>query len=326
MATVNFYTAMGLNPITGYGRMALGLAKGLDAAGVQVRLYPDPAAPTLVIGFAPAFDAPHIRPTRRTAFTMLESTRPAPEIVAALNAHCEQLLVPAPPMVPIYQQHGVTIPVHYVPLGVDLFPVEPVAAPPDGPFTFLTYSYGDTRKGGEVALNAFLRAFGDHPDYRLIIKARDGYQMGWLAGLQHPRVQVLGGAQQEEDWLRLLQAAHCFVFPSRAEGWGMPPRDATLAGVPTIATEWLGMWDVAHWGLPLPVKELRPCDFRNNPFNADDGLWAEPDEEALIEHMRRTAADYPAALEIARRGRAYLLAQFGWQRIGEQVKTLLTGG
>src|SRR5688572_1177856 len=162
MQAVNFYPAMGVNPYTGYGRMALGISKGLQANGVESRLFPDTAAPSLVIGFASAFDAPHIHTTRRTAFTMLDCSKPAPELVAALNQHCERVLVAAPPIVEIYREHGVTIPVEFVPLGVDLFPVD-IAPPPvqDNPFTFLTYSYGDTRKGGDIALNAFLRAFGD---------------------------------------------------------------------------------------------------------------------------------------------------------------------
>lgn len=324
MPVINFYTTMGLNPYTGYGRMALGIAKGLQAAGVEIRLFPDDAAPTLIIGFAPAFDAPHIRHTRRIAFTMLECSKPAPEIVAALNQHCEKVLVPAPPIVDIYREHGVTIPIDYVPLGVDLFPIEPATeAPRHNPFTFVTYSYGDTRKGGEIAMRAFLRAFGEDDRYRLIIKARDGYQIGWLATVKHPGIQVIGGAQSEEDWMNLLRESHCFVFPSRAEGWGMPPRDATLAGVPTIATEWLGLWDVAAWGIPLPVKSFRQGDFRNNPFNADDGLWAEPDEDALVEKMRRVADNYIEAKRLALRGRDYLLAHFGWNRIGERIKQII---
>jgi glycosyltransferase involved in cell wall biosynthesis len=321
---LNFYPAMGLNPSTGYGQMALGLAKGLQSVSVEVLLYPDATYPTLITGYAPALEATHILPTRRWAFLMLESDKPNPELVAALNMHCERLIIAAPPLAYIYKENGVKIPVDVLPLGVDLFPINPLPViPRSDVFTFLTYSYGDMRKGADLVVKAFQELFGDNPHFRLLIKAREGYQLGWLSLINHPRIQIIGGTQTQDEWIALLQQADCFVFPTRAEGWGMPPREATLAGIPTIATQWLGLWDVEMWGIPVPVKHFRPTDFHNNPFNAADAQWSEPDFEVLAEKMLWVSQHYEAAKRIAIAGRAYLLQHFTWRKVGETLKRLL---
>lgn len=79
--------------------------------------------------------------------------------------------------------------------------------------------------------------------------------------------------------------ADCFVFPSRAEGWGLPPREAAATGMPVIAPRHTGMipgiddWAAVvleqftrkpAWGLAKSVK----------------GDWFEPDVDELAAAMR----------------------------------------
>ncbi len=323
---LNFVPTMGVSPYTGYGRLSLGIAKGLQQAGIELCLYPDASAPTLIIGLPNHFDADYIQHTRRFAYTLIESNKPQPELVAALNQHCEMALVPCPPLAQIYRDNGVTIPIEVIAPGVDLFlpntPIQPKEK--IAPFTFLTYSYSDNRKGADIVVKAFQKLYGNHPDFRLIIKARDGYGITtWLSQLNQPNIELVIGQQSEHDWQKLLQQAQCFVLASRAEGWGMPPREATLLGVPTIATQWLGLWDIDQWGIPLAVKHLSNADFRFNPFNAEDAAWAEPDEDDLAEKMQWVVANYATAKTIALRGREYLLAHFTWEKMGQRLKKLL---
>jgi glycosyltransferase involved in cell wall biosynthesis len=322
--SLNFYPILGFNPYQGAGRLALGIVKGLEANGISVRVYPDLHAPSLVFGYAQAFDAPHIVHTRRTAYTLMESSQPPTVLVEALNRHVERVFVPCPPAVESYQTHGVIVPVHYVPVGIDLFSVpEPVAEHgPREKYTFLTYSYGEFRKGADAVVKAFIKTFGNDDRYRLLVKAREG-RIGWLALIDHPHVEVIPGYQSEDEWFNLLRQADCFVFPSRAEGWGLPPREAALLGIPAIATQWLGMWDVDQWGIPLPVTETRQCDFRMNPYNADEALWVEPDVDLVAERMQ-WVVDHPVeARQIAMAGREYLIANFTWAQIGEQIADLM---
>lgn len=324
---INFYPSYGLNPYTGYGRMELGIAKGLQLAGGQYQLYPSDEAPTLLIGNPQLFNSPHIRHTARSAFTMSETTRASDFLVETLNTVCEQVIVPCPPLIDYYRESGVQRDLHFIGLGVDLF-VEgdrpPLSQPDARPFTFMTYSYGDRRKGGEIAVAAFKQLFSGDPHFQLLIKAREGVNRTWLAALRDPQIRVLSGYQSEDEWLAQLGNVHCFVFPSRGEGWGMPPRDATLLGVPAIATQWLGMWDVAEWGIPLQVSALLPAHIDvTDVWNAPGALWAEPDFEHLKSQMQWVVDHYAQARELARHGRAYLLEHYRWQQVGEQLLDLI---
>lgn len=327
MARVGLHPSMGLDPATGYGRLALGLASGLEAAGLDVTLTPWRHDPVLVLGPAAAFEAEHVRRSPRWAVCLLESDEPAAELVAAYERHAEAVLVGAPSVAHALRTHGVTRPVHVVPLGVDLFGVPEVGPGTGDPFTAVSYSYGDDRKGADVAVASFLAAFGDDPSARLVVKARVGSEVGWLAAVDHPRVTVVPGVLAEAAWRSLLATADCFVFPSRAEGWGLPPREATLCGVPTIATRWLGLDDVDAWGIGLGVRELRPHGFHPaNPFNGAGGRWAEPDADELVERLRWVRDHREEARALAAAGRRHLLGHHTWATAGAVIARLVAGG
>lgn len=322
---VGLYATNNSNPATGYGKMELGLLRALQAQG---RYSTEPSGLALMTG-NPAWA--HFYGTQQPlwAFTMSETTLVGPQWVQALNQRFLRCLVPTPELVKIYQDSGVTIPVDYVPLGVDFAPVPLVErnpraaldATPEQPFIFLAYSLGDMRKDAAAAMLAFNRLFGGDLRYRMIVKCRDNEK--WLAGLIDPQIEIMRGEQREAEWQALMAKCHAFLFPSRGEGFGLPPREATLNGLPTAATQWLGMWDVAAWGLPIRVKELIPAQFDEWEANAEGAQWAVADADALDEQMRFIVEHYDQALETAQRGRQYLMDNFSWERVGERLGELL---
>lgn len=320
---MNLYPASGMDPRTGYGRVELGLAQGLAAAGVTI--HASKTAPvTLSVGSPLWAENPYWHDTSLWLYTMSEATVVSPDWVRAINAYYTRVLVPCPQLVDIYRDSGVQPPVECVYAGVDLFP------PPyrlhrwdEGNFIFLGYSLGDMRKNSQATMMAFKALYGNDERFRLIIRAREGWRNSWLAGANDPQIQVVSGHLSVDDQNMLYDLAHCFVFPSRGEGFGLPPREAVLAGLPCIATEWLGMWDVAQWGMPLPVESMWPSQFDSWDANAEGSLWANPDKEVLMQHMRSVVENYAEAAAQAARGRDYLLANFRWEHVGHNIACLL---
>lgn len=335
---ITLFAPQSLNMATGYGKLEAGLVQGFAANGVHLPIkLPSETksgkwakvkmSDTVLITGSPVWAEYVSGAERLIASTMSESTRVSREWVDALNERFERVIVPCPGLVDIYRDSGVQIPIHCIPLGVDLnAPNLAHRRPYPTEFTFLTYSLGDMRKGAELAMFAFKRLFDGRAGCKLIIKARDGWDNTWLAGLDEPNITVIGGERPEAEWWATLKGAQCLLFPSRGEGFGLPPREAVLTGMPVIATQWLGMWDADKWGYPIPVKEMRVAQFDLIDANEEGALWAEPDAAALERHMLYVYEHYRHALLHARRGRIYLLEQFTWKKCARQIMRLIGAG
>lgn len=314
---LNFYPTNGLNSITGYGKMELGISRAFHRLGVDFTVWPNPAYPTLIVGNPLWHVAPHIEGHRLWLYTMNETNQVGQSWVDAINAHYERVFVPAEPMVKVFKDSGVIIPVHFVPLGIDWYPPDYKPRNFSKPFTFLTYSLGDMRKGAELAMMAFNRVFGDNPEYKLVIKCRENFAI--FNNCINENIEVVGGHITEWEWHELLYNSHAFIFPSKGEGYGLPPREAVLSGLPTVATQWLGMWDADRWGLPLGIEKFQKAVFDRYEANAEGAMWAIPGKLQIDDYMQWIVKNYDEALAIAAKGNAYLRSQFTWEQTAQSI-------
>jgi glycosyltransferase involved in cell wall biosynthesis len=126
---------------------------------------------------------------------------------------------------------------------------------------------------------------------------------------QHPAVRQAVIRSRVEQLVRFLgfvpfetlrcfyQLAAAFVFPSRYEGFGLPPLEAMACGTPVVTS------NVSS--LPEVVGDAAILVNPENVFDIARGI-----KEALI--------DEPLRAELIRRGREHA-ARFSWQRTARQV-------
>lgn len=344
MLPINLHLT-GTSHMTGYGKMAIALWRALILQGALVvptgRYDPDvfrrlpPAAGRTPEGFVPTsmpslvigdphevMRYPHLWRTRPWLFTMLETNRMAEEWVTLINQRFVGVLVPSPDQVDILQYSGVTVPVRYVPLGVDFFVREPVDNRLQGQRIFMAYSLGGSRKGANTAIRAFKQAFEDRPDCQLWIKCSNP-EGSFLQGCEDHQVRVISGFMHELEWRRWLSRVNFFVFPSLGEGRGFPPIEATLEGVPTTATRWLGLWDIDQWGWGIPVRMMVPHSIMGGGVNAEGALWADPDADHLTQTLLWLESHEEEARIQALHGRSWLLETYPWSRTADEVLALL---
>ena len=106
---------------------------------------------------------------------------------------------------------------------------------------------------------------------------------------------ILTGYVEDPSLAPLYSGALAFVFPSLAEGFGLPPLEAMQCGVPVISSD--------STSLPEIV--------------GDAGLLIDPeDEDALCAAMRRVLHEAVLRDDLSRRGLARA-SEFSWERCAE---------
>lgn len=238
----------------------------------------------IMLGYSTTFDRHNglTQMGKRIGITMWESSVPPKQFIAPMN-HCAAIITPSTFCKQVFADAGVTTPIHVVPLGVNKL-YQPVERPSDGPLTFLAFIDRGLRKGGPTALQAFIAAFGDDMNYRLILKGRKSKIQ---AEILNPNVTLIQEDYSEEQLYELYKQCHVLINPHRGEGFGLLPREASCTGMVVLTTAWSGTADhLDQWGLPIAYKLVRADWAGHNQFSKMDlGCWAEVDTGALSEQL-----------------------------------------
>jgi glycosyltransferase involved in cell wall biosynthesis len=238
--------------------------------------------------------------------TMWEATR-LPESFRE-NLHCfDTVIVPSDQNVELFGTYHPNV--HKVPLGINTerwcyVPRQP----PTTEFRFLIAGSGP-RKGTDLAYRAFRAAFpegswgADEPVPVLIMKNPKNEDF-W-----GPRIKVIPGRLSSEDEVSLYASAHCYLQPSRGEGFGLQPLQALAQGLPTILTDAHGHKDFAHLGIRLPWHYEEAAYF----IYGDAGQWWCPNIDDLVDQMRWVYENWPYAFKVAESSAALVAWNWGWE-------------
>jgi len=317
----------------GYGRFGINMVRALVAAGLQVTPGTTEAIAELpawmqnlagwnwgntTIQCLPANMAMPLA-GRSFIFSMTEDTGCPKDWPDKINTIAERLIVPCEQNVEAFQRRGVKCPIHVVHGGTnpEEFPV--IEAPQNGrPYTFLCLADRLPRKGTEVVWSAFYKAFENNPDVRLIVKGRPS-SMQWLNTFNFVDKRITFWKADVESMADVFAQVDCFVFPSFGEGWGMPPREAAMMGLPVIATRWSGLEvGIDEWAIPVNTFKMGESTLPHG-----SSQWALPDLDEVIAHMRWCYENQDAARMRGRKAAAWLRENQTWKHSAQQVMRLL---
>ena len=169
---------------------------------------------------------------------------------------------------------------------------EPAPPPPldHAPRYVLSVSTFEPRKNFSGLVRAWERVVARHdPDLRLVLVAG----RGWLEedGLRLIAPHVATGrllhlqGLPPDELHALMQQAECFVFPSFAEGFGLPPLEALQAGASVVVSD-----------IPVLRWTLRDAALFVDPYDVEDmaqaivRLCVSPEREGLKASLRQRAA------------------------------------
>jgi glycosyltransferase involved in cell wall biosynthesis len=341
--TLSIYTVGPWDPVDSYGKIACYLACELTRLGVHVNALslgetvlpsqsPEVQAITrqpitaalggLVMGwpthYAKMSALLHAGP--KMALTMFESSILPQNWLEPLNGF-DAIITPSQFCVDVFRHSGITKPIHLVPLGISplyKFSGRSLAFTAERPLTFLAFLDRGERKGGIVALQAFLCAFGEDRNVRLILKGR---KVKTRLDLLNANIEVIQEDIREEEMAALYARCDVLINPHRGEGFGLIPREFAATGGLSLTTNWSGtVDDLIYYGVPI-AYHLEAAGWKGNIGleGEEVGDWATVNVDALAALLCQVRAEWPTHQRKARSRAMMVRRLYSWPRFAERI-------
>jgi len=321
MLTLNLYAPIAQ---TGYGVVATNIAKTLHANGHDVRLQPIRGLQTehgdenlfkllakkcfvqeapclkiwhqfdlgLRVGKGPYWAMPIFE---LDMFTEIERYHLSfPDALCVCSQWAKQVI----------EENHIETPTYVVPLGVNTNVFKPPANLLDQtikktpPYTFLNVGKWEKRKGHDILVEAFNKAFTDKDNVRLIMMPTNIFlteekRLQWhKLYVDSPlgyKIHILPYMRTHKDVYEIMLMADCGVFPSRAEGWNLELLEMMSIGKPVITTNYSAHTEYCtpQNSYLLDIKETEPA--HDNQWFFGQGNWAKLTSatiDSLVDYMR----------------------------------------
>ncbi len=216
--------------------------------------------------------------------------------VKEINENLHGLMCISSFVTDIIKKAGVKIPIQTVKIGLDesqmipskgTYPIKSTKS-----FKFLHISTARKRKGVDVLIKAYFKAFTKDDDVTLVIKSFPGPDnmvdslLKEFGTEDSPEVIHINNPDLTEAELRELTAsADCAVYPTRAEGFGLPIAEAMYHGVPVITTNYSGQLDFIDEASGFMIDYKLEYATGSEMVNIG-ARWAEPSLVDLTHKMR----------------------------------------
>jgi len=249
----------------------------------------------------------------RIGYTMVENTKIGEKWVNWCN-QMDMIFVPSEYLVDVFKESGVTKKVISVRQGMDSKKFPYIERRLQRRFIFGTVGYMDDRKNWKDLVTAFCSEFNKNEPVELWIKNNNGY---WNATyFNDDRIKTINRMYTFEEVQKLYAYFDCFVFPSHAEGSGLPPREAMATGLPTILTNWSGLTEIADSSISYPLTPIA-VDYPDIRGIEQPGFMARIDVTELMYWMRWVYEHPVEAKEKGKKASEFIHKEYNWDRCAQ---------
>lgn len=280
----------------------------------------------------------------RIIFTMMETERIHPKLIALMNEQYDECWLPSYWNCGTFTSSGLKIPIYIMPLGVDPGIYSPSVQPalpkamlmtgkdagkyemPKG-FLFINVFQPSFRKGYDVLIKTFEETFKNDPEAGLILGTTahslpEG-EFPWKS--MKSRIWALNTTHTEQQLAMIYKASKVYVSTSRGEGWNMPLGEAAAVGLPVIVPRTSVHPELVPEGMGYFFDKDTDRVFAEGRFLSPyfDGI-AFPDygpksQRQLSELMKHVKKNYKEAQGKAQNLRTHMITKYTWGMAARKV-------
>lgn len=251
----------------------------------------------------------------RIGYTMVENTKVGKDWVEKCNK-MNALFVPSPYLIDVFRDSGVTVPIRSVKQGIDPKKFPYMKRKKKSVFTFGSIGYMDERKNWKDLIQAFCSEFEPFEPVELLIKNSNKY-FEHMA-FNDRRIKVINDSMTFEQITELYSKFDCFVFPTHAEGSGLPPREAMATGLPVILTNWSGLEEVCDVRYNYPIDPIS-IDFPDVRGDEQPGFQARLDVREVMYWMRYVYENQKEAKEKGKKASEWMHREWNWDECAKDL-------
>jgi len=268
-----------------------------------------------------------------------ETTR-LPDGWAAMCNQMDEIWCPSSWNKEVFENCGVTVPVKKIEHTIDLSQFEGIQIdkefnPPKDKFLFYSIFQWTERKNPAGLIKAFLSEFSKSENVSLVLKTyiqnnteadkvavsseiKKVISTMWTKG-DHPDIMLYHKMLSRDQILSLHKIGHCLVMPHRAEGWSCSHFESMAMGNPTIGTGFSGNTEFMNDDNSFLIDyQLTPVSGMPWGLYSGKGMWAEPNLEHLMSHMRNVFDNYEEAKKKGTKAKEDM-QKYSWENIGRKI-------
>lgn len=211
---------------------------------------------------------------------------------------CDELIVCSWWAKKVIHANGINIPVHVIPLGYDpsIFNSNRGISP-TGPTIFFNCGKWEIRKGHDVLLRCFEKAFDVNDNVELWMMCHNPFPQAkgkeweriYSNSKMGRKIKLIPRQDSHKNVAYIMGKTDCGVFPARAEGWNLELLEMMACGRHVIATNYSAHTEFTSKESCrlIPIQKLEKAV--DNVWFHGQGNWAnidQPEEDYIIHHMR----------------------------------------
>lgn len=256
----------------------------------------------------------------------------------------DRIGVPSEFIKEIFERAGLKQQIDVIPHGIDSDLFEYKERDPKQNLRFLWLGAPNYRKGCDLVCKAFARVFKPSDPVELMIKTTVDNQAGdlfmvvreksketkkfvksFLDDIQgfemipYKKVKFDSRKLPIEEIVKLYQEAHCFVFPSRGEGFGFTAAEAMSTGAVVITSEIGGQREFCN----NETACLVPCEMQWDVYYGETRHRCYvPKVDEIAKQMVWVYNNWKEAQKKAKTGADLIREKFTWDRCGKKLLSI----